>query len=99
MRDVILSLANHKTESVAFHELPFVECVGSCRLVGELGNRDEGLFPGIENLNSFVWILAEEGWMEVAGLIEPFCGSGAGGFQWLNNKPGIPVLLSPTGKW
>ncbi len=99
LHEVILSLANHETELVAFNELPFVESVGGSRLIGELGNRDKGLLPSVKNPSSFVWILAEEGWKEVAGLIEPFCESGASGFQWLNSNGGIRILLSPTGNW
>jgi hypothetical protein len=99
LQDVILSFVSHGTRSFAFHELPFMESVGDCCLIGKLGNHEEGVFADAKNPNSFVWILAEEGWKDVTGLIEPFCKSDANGFQWLNCRKGIPVLFSPTGKW
>jgi hypothetical protein len=90
-------LANGSVEEVSLTDLPGVEPLGGCSLIAKVGSRDRGVIP--DEGTVFQWVLTAGGWDNVAGLLEPFCTPGNGGYQWLHQTGDIRVLISPTGDW
>jgi hypothetical protein len=45
-----------------------------------------------------VWILTHSKWDNVVGLFEPFLKE-INGFQWLDNRAGVSLLISNLGCW
>lgn len=99
LRAIFASLADGSRVSVDFHNLPWVEAMGGCRLVLRAGTRDAGVVPGGE-CNGFECVLTRGTWDNVEGLTEPFCTNPSGGFQWLVAVAGgVRLLLSSDGTW
>lgn len=58
--------------------------------------------PGIIELGTSVFklVLSDEGWADIAGLLEPFCESdNTKAYQWLDRRKKISLLLSSSGAW
>jgi hypothetical protein len=91
-------LANGSIEEVSLTDLPGVEPLGGCCLIAQAGRRDRGIV--CKGRNVFHWVLTPATWDNVAGLIEPFCGTEAGGYQWLNQVPASEAcVLVSTSRW
>ena len=98
LHDALSSLADGTVESIAVHELPFVEAIGEVRLTCRRSQWDQSLVKGITDCH-FECRFSPETWENVAGLIEPFT-KGAAGFQWLAGGSGeIGLLVSVDGQW
>jgi hypothetical protein len=98
---VFESLAQGHVEAVSLTELPGMEPVAGCCLIAQVGQRDRGVLR--QGGNAFSWLLTPATWDNVAGLIQPFCGSEAGEFHWLDQVPAsearILLSTSPFGCW
>jgi hypothetical protein len=97
LRGVTLRLARTREQTVAFHEQPGIIPIGGCQLTLQLGEKDRGVSE--TGLNKFRWVLSKTGWLQVAGLIQPFMQTDSRGFQWLSGAGQIRVLLSHDGRW
>jgi hypothetical protein len=97
LKELVRLLAAGERQSVALQNEPWIEPVGGCCLLLQRGNRDQGIRQ-MEPL-SFACQLSPIGWENVEGLLEPFCASVAGGFQWLVQSRSGALLISHTGKW
>ena len=79
---------------------PGVESASGCQLQLSLGEKDLGVVE--KHKNTFDCILTEEGWKDVAFLLEPFCQQEKqSGYQWLCEESPISLLISayPNGAW
>lgn len=94
---IVLGLAGKANTVVSFHAEPGIQPIGRC----ELTLRRADASPGVRELDGmkFEWVFSDGGWLDVAGLIQPFCQEGAPRFQWLSRIGKISVLLSHDGKW
>ena len=97
LRRVALQLARGKQQPVALHDEPGVLPIADCQLTLRRGEKDRGVNQ-VAPLK-FEWMLTNEGWRNVAGLIRPFSRGEALGFQWLSEIGKIAVLLSRDGSW
>jgi hypothetical protein len=97
LRRIALQLAGGKQQSVALHEVPGVIPIGGCQLRLDRGEKDRGAHE-VAPLK-FDWMMTNDGWRNVAGLIRPFSRGTAGGWQWLSSIGKIAVLLSRDGSW
>jgi hypothetical protein len=77
--------------------LDFAESVDGTELTFSCDSKNKGLIKVGER--QFEVILTTGGWLDVAGLAEPFC-EGTAGYQWLLPQTrGIQLLLSNRGDW
>ncbi len=92
-------LAYGDVEKASLTDLPGIQPLGGCRLIAQAGSRDRGVVRS--GGNAFQWVLTPATWDNVAGLIEPFCHSSAGGYQWLEQAPAseVRVLVTTDGLW
>jgi len=90
-------LAQGTADQLSLSDLPGVQPVEGCCLIARVAGRDRGVIH-IEK-NVFQWVLTQSSWDNAAGLLEPFCTPGNGGYQWLHQTGDIRVLISPTGCW
>jgi hypothetical protein len=99
VRGVFEQLAHGDVEEASLTDLPGIEPLGSCRLIAQAGRRDRGVVRS--GGNAFEWVLTPATWDNIAGLIEPFCRSSVGGYQWLEQAPAseVRVLISTDGCW
>jgi len=97
IKRVFEQLAQGVTRELSLSDLKGVESVDGCRFIAKAGKRDRGVLH--DERNVFEWVLTPSTWDNVAGLIEPFCIPGKGGYQWLHQTGDIGVLISPTGCW
>jgi hypothetical protein len=99
MRIGFEQLASGDVDEVFLTDLPGVQPLGGCRLIAQAGSRDKGVVRSAGNV--FHWVLTPASWDNVAFLIEPFCSSQAGGYQWLDQVPAseMRVLVSRDGLW
>ena len=97
LQHAVLRLVRKNDEMIALHQQPGIQPLAGC----ELTLLRAGNFQGVrEDLPlKFAWHYSIDGWLEVAGLIHPFCQADAGGFQWLSRIGKIAVLLSRDGSW
>ena len=69
-------------------------------LDGRLVNQNLGVVKVKKGSNDFEWSLNRNSWLNVAGLLEPFClPDDENGFQWLDDSSHIPVLISRNELW
>ena len=94
--DSFAEMRTGRVRSVALHDLSLVHGVADCRLTMHLGDKDEGVVPIGDK--TFAWRRTTDGWQEVHELAEPFLVKQKG-FQWLDEKSPISVLLSQRGLW
>jgi hypothetical protein len=97
LRQFVASLCDGSRKSVQLDGETGFESIGGCRLTLQLGKRDFGLVQKAQS--EFACVLTQDGWNNVAHLIEPFCASGCSGHQWLNEDGDASLLLSKTGQW
>ncbi len=99
LHEAVTRLASGQAESVEVHSLPGVEPLNGCRLTLKAGQEDRGLYPQGDE-NSFICLLRQHKWEQVADLIHPFCEDAKSGyFQWLDESGDISLLLSVNGQW
>jgi hypothetical protein len=98
LREIFDSLANGSRQHLSLHDEPRIEAVGGCQLELRLGRREVGI-PKAKRMR-FEFTLSPEGWADVASLMDPFCESeDVNGYQWLNERGAVSLLLSPSGEW
>lgn len=97
LRRIALLLARGAQQTTALHEEPGVLPVGNCQLTLQRGKRDRGVFEVAPF--RFEWMMTDDGWRNVAGLIRPFSRGTAQGWQWLSSIGQTAVLLSRDGRW
>jgi hypothetical protein len=97
LKRVFERLARGEAQEICLNDLPGVEPANGFGLIAKTGKRDRGVL--YDNHNAFEWVLTPSTWDNVAGLIEPFCILGSGGYQWLEQVGEIGVLISRTGCW
>lgn len=94
----LADLAAGRVDRVEVHGLPFVEVVGTCRLVLRVVRRDAGAVADASP-GGFACGFTAGTWDNVAGLVEPFLVDPSG-YQWLADGPGdVALLLSGDGRW
>lgn len=94
----LAALASGRVDSVAVHDLPFIEAIDASRLFLRVKSWDQSLVRGTLP-GEFECGFTRETWHHAAGLVEPFLES-ASGFQWLAGAPGeASLLLSVDGQW
>ena len=97
LKQIIDELANGNMQSTALHQERGIDAVRGCEFVLTRGDRDNGT-----NQTSplhFECVLSKAGWADVSFLLQPFCETGANGFQWLEEKGPISLLISVKGTW
>ena len=98
LRDLISPSGPLQEQSVPLHMQPWIEPVDGCELELCLGERDRGIIE--VGPSKFKLVLSDEGWADIAGLLEPFCGlDNPKAYQWLDRRERISLLLSPSGTW
>jgi hypothetical protein len=97
LRKIAVSLANRSAVSIALQDERGVEAVSSCKLILRSGPRDAGVVQTGPSI--FECTLTPDTWGAVKRLIDPFCESKIGGFQWLSDQGEISLLLSRSGSW
>ncbi len=97
LRAIVKSLSNGSRQSAPLDEQPWIERVEGCRFTLRLGDRDQGVHQA--GSSNFECVLSSLGWYNVEGLLDPFCESDTGGFQWLTDAGKISLLLSRDGRW
>jgi hypothetical protein len=95
--EILDSLANGTTDTVALERDIGIEAVGGCQLTLSVGTRDWGVRA--KNSVAFEGVLTRHAWEEVARLADLFCSSESSGFQWLTGKGAALLLLSRDGRW
>ena len=93
----MLRLTKSENESFALHAETYIEAVDGCELTLRKGQKDRGVIELAEM--KFECLLTQGGWLDVAGLIQPFCQGEFSGYQWLKRTGKIALLLSHSGKW
>ncbi len=97
LRAFVADLAQGRVESVAVHELPFVESIGGCQLVLRVWPRDQSVLR-VGEPAMFECRLTRITWDNVEGLMEPFA-HGTQGYQWLAEHGDASLLISASGQW
>lgn len=97
LQHAVLRLVRKSDEMIALHQQPGMQPVTDCELTLLRADDVQGVRETAPA--KFEWLYSIDGWLEVAGLIQPFCQADAGGFQWLNRIGKIAVLLSRDGSW
>lgn len=99
LRKALRELSEWPGRTLAFHDLPYVEAVDHCELVGVCSGRDIGVRNPSDAI-SFEWLLRSESWSKAEGLLEPFCVPTPGKrFQFLNPTFGPEVIYSTDRRW
>ena len=97
-KDLISTLSLGKATNVSLHEQSWIDPVDGCKLEMSLGKRDRGIKQ--VDPSRFECVLTEEGWTDVAFLLEPFCAKELPtGYQWLEERGQVSLLISPSGSW
>jgi hypothetical protein len=97
-KDLISALAVGATSNISLHEQSWIDPVDGGTLEMILGKRDQGVKQ--VGASRFECVLSEEGWADVAFLLEPFCAEEhPTGYQWLDERGKISLLISPNGSW
>ena len=92
------SLADGSRTSIGLVKDAMLESINGCELHMHLGAKDLGVTQS--SALGFECVLTPDGWLNVAGLAEPFCEHAAPNtYQWLNEDGPISLLLSPSGTW
>src|SRR6266702_2504621 len=98
LRDLVSTLADSSTTTESLHAQPWIEPISGCELELRLGSRDQGVIQ--VGPSRFECVLSDEGWADIDFLLEPFCEKEqSSGFQWLNERGKISLLISPNGSW
>jgi hypothetical protein len=97
LRTVASELATGARERIALHEESWIASVDGCKLILRRDRRNSGIRQ-LGSLN-FECELSADGWHNVEGLLESFCGSTTSEFQWLTHQGKISFLISHSGRW
>lgn len=97
LQHAVLRLVRKNDEMIALHRQPGIQPLAGCELTLLRADNMQGVRETAPQ--KFEWLYSIDGWLEVAGLIQPFCQVDAGGFQWLSRIGKIAVLLSRDGNW
>lgn len=97
LQHTVLRLVRKSDEKISLHQQPGIQPLEGCELTLLRADNVQGVRETAEG--KFEWVYTIDGWLEVAGLIQPFCQGDAGGFQWLSRIGKIAVLLSRDGSW
>lgn len=98
-REACANLANGKEQSFAVHELPGFNREESCKLTACVGKHDIGVLR-IPEAGNFRWEVTRTSWLNVAGLLEPFCREQSGhAHQYLDRSSDITVIISTDRSW
>jgi hypothetical protein len=97
LREIANTLASGSQQAISLHEEPGMEPIGGCQLDLCLGRQDSGIVRKAPL--KFACVLTADGWRDVAFLVQPFCETQSGGFQWLNEVGEMSLLLSRDGNW
>jgi hypothetical protein len=97
LRKIAVSLSNRSAVSIALHDERGVESVSSCKLMLRSAAKDVGVVQTAPL--AFECTLTPATWASVKELIDPFCESHIGGFQWLSDQGKVSLLLSHSGSW
>jgi hypothetical protein len=98
LHQIVLRLAENQMAFVTLDQEPSISPIGGCKLTLRSGKEDRGVTEAAPF--RFEWVSSGDGWLGVAGLIQPFtreelCTS----HQWLSSIGKIAVLFSPNGSW
>ncbi len=97
-KDLISTLLVGATTNISLNELPWIDSVDGCKLEMSLGKRDQGVKQIAPS--RFACTLSKEGWTDVAFLLEPFCAEERPtGYQWLDERGKVSLLISHSGSW
>jgi hypothetical protein len=97
-KDLISTLSLGTATNISLHEQPWINPVDGCTVEMRLGKRDQGIKQ--IGPSGFECVLTEEGWTDVAFLLEPFCAKELPrGYQWLDERGQVSLLISPSGSW
>ena len=94
---LIVRLVRKTDEMIAVHQQPGFESLGGCELTLRRMDEDRGVREVAPA--KFDWGSTDSVWLEVAGLIQPFCQPEAVGYHWLSRFGSISVLFSRDGSW
>jgi hypothetical protein len=97
LMELVRSLLTGDRTSVVLENEPWIESVGGSKLTLLRGERNRGVCPA--GPREFECILDSDGWSNVEGLLDPFCDSNTGGFQWLTHYGAVALLISQNGQW
>jgi hypothetical protein len=97
LQQLVLRVAKNQSDSAPLHAEPFIQPLNGCALTLRHGEHDRGVRE--LEASHFVWEMTAGAWLDVAGLIQPFCRKESFGYQWLTRIGDITVLLSHDGKW
>jgi hypothetical protein len=98
LRSLIGALEAGTIVSSPLHKQPWIRSVENCELELCLAKRDQGVIQ--VGPSRFECILTNDGWRDIAFLLEPFCGTESpSGIQWLNERGKVSLLLSSSGMW
>jgi hypothetical protein len=95
-------LAASSLQKVKLDEVMPIESVDGTQLTIILGFKKRGVDE--TEPKHFDVVLTSNGWLQIAGLTQPFCELGGGYYQWLIGGLSTPIgkiqlLLSESGDW
>ena len=96
-RGLCRELATGKREAFGMPDDFPVDSMAGCRLKMKCAGAPGGIRQ--ISLSAFECVLNQTDWDNIAGLVDPFCKSGAEGYQWLWETGQISLLLSLDGNW
>ena len=97
LRQIVDALADGTVQSATLNDERGIESLDGCHLVLTSGDQDKG--TNQMSPLQFECILSKKGWADVSFRLEPFCETDATGFQWLEEKGPISLLISVKGTW
>jgi hypothetical protein len=98
LHQIVLLLAETQMAFVALDQETSISPIGGCKLTLRLGKEDRGVTEAAPF--RFEWVSSRDGWLGVAGLIQPFTRDElSASHQWLSSVGKIAVLFSPNGSW
>lgn len=98
-RAAVRVLAEDVGKKLTIHQLPFIQPIRNCRLAAISAEANVGI--AINRLSGeYEWVLAQEAWLQVDELLEPFCHERSdAAFQYLNPAGGMEVIYSTHRSW
>jgi len=97
LRKTFEDLSQGVSQTADLHREPGIESIDSCQLTLRSSSRDLGIVQN--GPLQFECVLTPDTWGWVSELVDPFCDSPVGGYQWLSEQGKISLLLSHSGRW
>ena len=97
LQQIALRLTKDQSEAVALHAESDIHAINGCELTLRQADKDHGVNEVAES--QFECALTKGAWLDVGGLIQPFCRGESSGHQWLTRISKIALLLSRDGQW